>query len=377
MTKEYKQCANCVLDTVDDPAITFDSKGVCSYCNSYYENYEKNPMPSERKNAILNDMIAKIKRDGKGKKYDSIIGLSGGVDSSYLAMKAKEFGLNSLLVHFDNGWNSELAVKNIELITNYTGYDLYTYVVDWEEYKALQLAYIKSGVIDWEIPTDHGFYACLYKTAFKFKITNILAGFNHQTEAILPTRWVWKKNDLYNIHDIYKKHGGGRKLKSFPQLGFFKKLYIDKFNKTTVFSPLEYLDYNANLAKQEIISKMGWRDYGGKHHESIFTRFYQGYVLPLKFNVDKRKAHLSNLICSGIITREEALNELKKSPYDEALRTEDLNFFLKKMGISQDEFDSLMKAKEVPHLNFRSYEVSLFPAYFKTIRIIKKILFLK
>jgi tRNA(Ile)-lysidine synthase TilS/MesJ len=210
--REYQECSNCILDTNDDAAINFDEKGVCNYCNTYYKNYgniENNP---DFNGSNLNPTLNKIKSLSKGKKFDSIMGLSGGVDSSYLALKAKEWGLNPLLVHFDNGWNSELAVQNINAIIDYTGFELYTYVVDWEEFRDLQLSYLKAGVLDWEIPTDHGFFACLFNQAYKRGIKTILTGHNYQTESILPKPMRWSKMDVANLKDIHGTFGKGKKI---------------------------------------------------------------------------------------------------------------------------------------------------------------------
>lgn len=359
MGNNYKQCVHCVLDTNDDQSISFDSAGVCNYCRDYKKRYVDDAPSRAQLDQGLKEILDKLKQEKVGKKYDSIIGLSGGVDSSYLAYKAKHLGLNPLLVHFDNGWNSELAVQNIERIINYTGFDLYTYVVDWEEFRELQLAYIRSGVLDWEIPTDHGFFATLYNQAYKNKIKYLLTGHNHQTEAILPKSMRWSKMDVANIKDINKKFGTGR-IKTFPLLGFFKYIYYQKICKIERINILEYIDYNKTEAKEIIIRELGWRDYGGKHYESIFTRFYQGYVLLKKFGFDKRKAHLSNLICSNQITRDEALEELKKDPYDPVQLEEDKEYVIKKLRISPQEFDSIMSSAPVSHLEFDSYEKGLY-----------------
>lgn len=368
--RPYQQCSHCILDTKDDHNITFDPKGVCVYCNNYFEKYLKNPLTELDKELILNQYLQKIKQASIGKKYDSIMGLSGGVDSSYLAYKAKEFKLNPLLVHFDNGWNSELAVKNIESIINKTGFDLYTYVVDWEEFKDLQLAYIKASVLDWEIPSDHGFYALLFNQAYKYNIRYILTGHNHQTEAILPKTMRWSKLDVANIIDIYKKYGTG-KLKTFPMLGFYKNFYFGMVKKLERVNLLEYIPYNKDDAKELIKKEFGWRDYGGKHYESIFTRFYQGYVLTEKFGYDKRKAHLSNLICSGQITREKALEELEKPAYNSEQLAEDTTYVIKKLGLTAEEFEKYMKMPIRSHLEFKSYEMGIYRQHEKFMELIK------
>lgn len=356
---EYKQCTHCILDTNDDPNMVFDGNGVCNYCRDYIANYVLNAPTAEEKHAQLEKMLHEIKAKGKGKKYDCIMGLSGGVDSSFLALKAKEFDLRPLIVHFDNGWNSELAVKNIENIINHTGFDLYTYVVDWEEFRDLQLAYIRAGVLDWEIPTDHGFFATLYKQAAKKGIKYILTGHNHQTEAILPKTMRWSKMDVANIRDIHRLYGK-TPLKTFPIMGFFEYTWYSVIKRFTRVNLLELVEYDKNAAKKTIIKEFGWRDYGGKHYESIFTRFYQGYVLKEKFGFDKRKAHLSNLICSGQITREAALEEIKWDAYDPAQLKEDKEYVVKKLGLTMEEFEKIMREKPREHLEFRSYETGLY-----------------
>ena len=367
-----QQCSNCVLDTNDDPEISFDSKGICNYCNGYYKSYVKNAPTIEERDKIFQESIDTIKADAKGKKFDSIMGVSGGVDSTFLAVKAKEWGLNPLLVHFDNGWNSELAVQNINAIIDFTGFELYTYVVDWEEFRSLQLAFIRAGVLDWELPTDHGFYACLFSQAHKRGISTVLTGHNYQTEAILPKSMRWSKLDVANIIDINKKFGS-RKIKTFPLLPFWKSTYYNFVSKTKRFNLLEYIDYDKEAAKAEIIRSIGWRDYGGKHHESFFTKFYQGYTLYEKFGVDKRKAHLSNLICSDQITKAEALEELSSLPYDKNNIEQDIEYFIKKMEISREEFDLIMAKKPVSHLEYESYETGLYRTHEQVMNKLKPI----
>lgn len=365
-------CTNCILDTHDDPNIQFDENGVCNYCNAYIEKYIKNALSAEQKRKLLEGYITQIKSQKGRKQYDCIMGLSGGVDSSYLALKAKEFGLNPLVVHFDNGWNSELAVKNIEGIIRKTGFDLFTYVVDWEEFKDLQLSYIKAGVLDWEIPTDHGFYACLYEQAYKHRIKYILTGHNYQTEAILPKSMRWSKLDVANIMDIHSKFGTKR-IKTFPLLGFFKFTWFSFILKFQRVNLLEYLNYNKDQAKDLIKKEFNWSDYGGKHFESIFTRFYQGYVLKEKFGFDKRKAHLSNLILSGQMSRQQALEEIEKADYNPELLKQDFEFVAKKFDMSLDQFKSLLSAPNQSHLNFKSYETGLYRHHEKFMKKISPI----
>ncbi len=327
MNRNYQQCSHCILDTHDDVNIQFDQNGVCNYCNSYKANYELNKPTAKQLEEKLDAELTAIKTVGIGKKYDCIMGLSGGVDSTYLAYKAKELGLRPLIVHFDNGWNSELAIQNIENIINKTGFDLFTYVVNWEEFRDLQLSYIRAGVLDWEIPTDHGFFATLYKQASKNKIPFIITGHNHQTEAIMPKSMRWSKMDIANIKDIHHKYGK-IPLRTFPMMGFFEYTYYQRFKHIRRINLLEMLPYDKSEAKKIITEQFGWRDYGGKHYESIFTRFYQGFVLKEKFGFDKRKAHLSNLICSGQMSRENALEEIRKPAYKPEHLLEDTEYVI-------------------------------------------------
>lgn len=344
----YKQCLRCVLDTNDNPEITFNTQGVCSYCMDY-EEQEKILLRSGNQNE-LEQIVENIKRVGKGKRYDCILGLSGGVDSTYAALQAKKLGLRPLLVHFDNGWNSELAVSNIEKTINKLGFELYTLVVQWEEFRDLQLAFLKASVIDIEMVTDHAIVATLYKLAIKNDIKFILSGTNIVTEGVLPLNWIHHKADYVHIRAIQKQFVG-KSFKTYPLLRVALRVRAELMGITSI-SLLNYLDYNKENAKKELIRELDWRDYGGKHYESVFTRFYQGYILPIKFKVDKRKAHVSTLICSGQITREEAIAELEKPIYNEDLLRADYDFVIKKLGLTKDEFEKIMAQPVVPHSHY-------------------------
>ena len=363
------ECKRCVLSNSEDPQIHFNSNGICNHCISYEKQINSFPFEQKDREKLLHYEIEKIKRSGHKKEYDCIMGISGGVDSSYLSILLKEFQLRPLLIHFDNGWNSELAVNNIERIINKLEFPLYTYVVNWNEFKDLQLSYIRSGVLDWEIPTDHGFYALLHNQAFKRNIRHVISGHNIVTEGILPKCMRWSKLDVANIKDIHSKYGS-EKLKTFPMMPFYKSFYYKKFFNLNFISPLNYLEYNKTNAKNRLVNEYGWRDYGGKHYESIFTRFYQGYVLVEKYGFDKRKAHLSTLINSGQMTKEEARKELDNPIYDELLLKEDKKYVLKKLGLAENEFNKIMKERPVSHLMFKSYESGL---YIKHERFMKKI----
>lgn len=342
-------CTRCVMDTTATE-IVFDDKGVCNFCKDYDVLAAKTVLrPIEVRMKELNDSVQRIKELGKHSKYDCIIGLSGGVDSSYICLWAKQVGLRPLIVHFDNGWNSELAVKNIENIIGKLGFDLYTHVIPWEEFKDLQLAYLKASVIDIEVPTDQLIFASLYEIARKFKIKSVVNGLNIVTEAILPRSWVYMdKLDIVNLTNIHKQFGT-IPLKNFPKLGLTRQYVNQIFYKMNSVAPLNLLDYDKNKVKEILMKELDWRDYGGKHYESVFTRFYQGYILVKKFGVDKRRAHLSTMIASGLISRKEALHELSLPTYDEKLQLEDLNYVIKKFGLTNAEFDELMSRPKVPH----------------------------
>ncbi len=351
----YQACSKCILDTNDDSEIYFDERGICNYCKEYEVINSKNRLEdSAFKEEELKILVDKIKSRGHKNKYDCVIGVSGGVDSTYLIYKATELGLRPLIVHYDNGWDSELAVINIENIVKKLDLDLITYVNDWHEFKDIQLAFLKASVLDIELITDQAILAVLYNTAIQYKIKYILYGTNITTEAILPKSWYHWKIDLLNITGIHKKFGT-LPIKTYPQLGFFKHYFITKFIKIESVHLLNYLNYNKNKAKETIVKELNWRDYGGKHYESIFTRFYQAYILPAKFKIDKRKAHLSTLICSGQISREEALKELTKPLYEKDKFQDDYEYVLKKLGLEVSEFEDYMSLPVKSHLDYPSY----------------------
>jgi len=345
----YQRCIKCVMDTTAKE-ILFNENGVCNFCREYDKLADKTiRRPLDIRLSELRVEIKNIKEYGKDRKYDCLIGLSGGVDSSYLCYWAKQEGLRPLIVHFDNGWNSEIATQNIEKIISKTGFDLYTYVIDWEDFKDLQIAYMKASVVDIEVPTDQLIFAALHKIAKKYKIKYLINGNNISSEAILPRSWFYAdKLDLVNLTNIHKKFGS-RPLKNFPKLGLIHQYIYNKLYSMHSVSPLNFLNYNKEEAKNILKQEFNWVDYGGKHYESVFTRFYQGYILPSKFGIDKRIAHLSTLIGSGLISREEALEELKKPTMDPVLLNSDYDYVTKKFGFSKDEFEKIMKEKPIPH----------------------------
>ncbi len=346
----YRQCTHCILDSNDDQKLTLDDQGICNYCRNYKkleEAHVPNTLEAKKK---LAELLNEIKISGKRNQYDSILGLSGGVDSSYLALKAKQWGLRPLIVHFDNGWNSELAVNNIEKIITVLGFDLHTLVIQWEEFRDLQVAFLRASVVDIEMITDHAIIATLYKLALKENIKYILSGTNIVTEAILPQHWIHHKADYIHIRAIQKKFVN-KPFKTYPLLNVKSRLRAELKGIQSV-SPLNLISYNKDIAKQELQQKLGWSDYGGKHFESIFTRFYQGYILPKKFKIDKRRAHLATLICSKQITRQEAIIELEKPIYDSKLFHLDYAFVLKKLCLTNEEFEEIMNTPPKAHTDY-------------------------
>lgn len=352
--KNYQVCTRCVMDTTD-PDIFFDKEGVCNHCHEFEQTKSLHHFSPEETKRKLDALVASIKKDGQGKSYDCITGVSGGVDSTYAVYLLKQLGLKPLVVHLDNGWNSELAVKNIENIVTRLGFDLYTRVLNWNEFRELQLAYLEASVLDLEALTDHAISATLFEQANKYGIKYILAGTNRVTEAILPLNWRYanKTNDAVNIRAINKAFRK-KPIKDFPLMSFQKHAYYWKVKKIQWVSMLDYVHYDKATAKKIIETELGWRDYGGKHYESIITRFYQGYILPRKFGIDKRRAHLSTLIVSGQLTREQALEELAKPIMEEAVLKQDLEFVPKKLGISKDDFETIMQLPPKGHYDYKT-----------------------
>ena len=357
----YRQCAVSVMDNIADPDITFDEKGISNYYYEFNEAYKRMVHEGEEGKSLFAELAEKIKTEGKDKPYDCIMGLSGGVDSTYVAYIAKQYGLRPLAVHFDNGWNSELAVKNIENIVQKLGFDLHTYVINWEEFRDLQIAYLKASVIDIEAITDHAIFATLYRMAGEMGIKYILSGTNVQTEGTLPKSWIHSKGDHINIKSIHKTFGTVP-LKTFPFMDAKVKRYYMEIKGVHSISIPNYFEYNKAKVKELIQKELGWRDYGGKHYESIWTRFYQGYILPTKFKVDKRKAHLSDLIFSKQITKEQAIEELAKPIYDPEVFKQDYDFVLKKLGFTEEEFQAIMNKPPASHYDY-DYEMAVDKRY--------------
>jgi N-acetyl sugar amidotransferase len=343
----YKQCKLSVMDNICDPNISFDSNGISNYYYEYQTFANQDKFTSISKAKTFQGLIDKIKADGQNSKYDCLIGISGGADSSYIAYLAKVNNLRPLLVHFDYGWNTDAAISNIENLTNKLGFELYTYVIDWNIIRDLQRSYYKASVVDLDVPADHTIFGALFNVANKFGIKTILSGSNYQTELIMPKTWNYLKTDLVNIRNIQNKFGK-LSLSEVHTNGVVDQL-IYWMKGIRSIPILYYLEYNQENVFKLLEDELGWKNYGSKHFENVYTRFFQGYVLPNKFGIDKRKAHLSNLIFSGQLSKEKALEELKMPPYNKQLQLEDKEYIAKKLGFSGEEFDLILNQTNVDH----------------------------
>lgn len=353
-SRPYQICANCIMDT-SDSGIVFDERGWCDYCNNYHDNIVPNWHPDERGEREIMAQVEQIKRDGKGRDHDCLIGLSGGVDSSYVTYIAKEkFGLRPLLYHVDAGWNSQQAVNNIEKLVDGLDLDLFTEVVDWPEMRDLQLAFFKANVPHLDTPQDHAFFAGLYNFAAKNDVKYILTGANYSTECVRePLEWHYHASDLRQLKDIHRRFGT-RPLKKFPLAGIFKFKIWYRFAKgVRVVKPLNSIPFHKEEAMQELVDKFGWQKYAHKHYESRFTRFYESYWLPTKFGYDKRRAHFSSLILTGQLDRDEALAKIAIPAYDPNTIAEDFEYIATKLGITVDD---LRAYHEGPKKTFRDYK---------------------
>lgn len=360
----YGICSRCVMDT-SDPGITFDDGGVCTHCLEFENVTRKQWFPNEEGIHRWAAIAEQIRAAGKGREYDCILGLSGGVDSSYLALKVHEWGLRPLVVHVDAGWNSEFAVANIEKIVKHCSYNLHTHVVDWEEMRDLHLAYLRAGIANQDVPQDHVIFASLYHFATRNEIRHILSGGNIATEGIFPKSWHGSAMDVINLKAIHRKFGEHR-LESYSTISFFK-LYIwyPFVKKMRTVRPLNYMPYDRAKAVAELESAIGWRSYSRKHGESLYTKLFQNYYLPRKFGYDKRRPHLSSLIVSGQMTREEALTKLEEPLYDPHELEIDIAYLCKKLRISRTQFDELMEVSIHHHMDF--------PTWDKRYRLLKRV----
>ncbi|OOG44676.1 N-acetyl sugar amidotransferase [Polaromonas sp. A23] len=350
----YKICSNCVMDTTDS-MIVFDEAGVCDHCRTFYNQTLPNWPQGEKGAQALDALVARIRKEGEGKDFDCIIGMSGGVDSSYLTYVAKEkLGLRPLVFHVDAGWNSQEAVNNIEKLVDGLGLDLYTEVINWEEMRDLQLAYFKAGVPHIDTPQDHAFFATMYKFAEQHKVRYILTGANLSTECIRnPVEWMYYQSDARQLRDIHNKFGT-RPLDTYPVTSILKhKIFLPYIKKIRVERPLNYISYVKQDAIALLQQRFGWQPYPQKHFESRFTKFYEGYWLPKKFGYDTRRVQFSSLIVTGQMTRVEALERLERKPYDETTIDNDFEYVATKLRIPVEELKGYLDA---PNRSYRDYK---------------------
>jgi N-acetyl sugar amidotransferase len=368
----YQCCTKCVMDTTD-LEISFDSNGVCNHCHTFENVTAKNWFPNDDGAKQWEAHINAIKEAGKGQEYDCILGLSGGVDSSYLAIKAHEWGLRPLVMHVDAGWNSELAVANIEALVKHCGYDLHTHVVDWEDMRDLHLSYLRAGISNQDVAQDHIFFSSLYHFATKNKIRYVLSGGNIATESIFPTTWHGSAMDAINLKAIHKKYGE-RKFKNYKTISFFEYYFwFPMIKKMRVLRPLNYMPYDKEAALTELQATVGYKPYPRKHGESVFTKWFQNHYLPVKFGMDKRRPHLSSLIVSGQMTRDAALAKLAEPLYDHAELEIDIAYLCKKLRISRAEFDGFMNVKIHNYTDFPNWD-GLYDLVKRTKRFVSKII---
>jgi len=355
--REHQICTQCVMDTTDS-AITFDTRGVCDHCITFRTKVQPNWHTDERGERELRALVQAIKASGQGKDFDCIIGMSGGIDSSYLTYIATEFGLRPLVFHVDAGWNSQEAVNNIEKLVDALGLDLYTEVIDWEEMRDLQLAFFKSGVPHIDTPQDHAFFATMYKFAEQHDIKTILTGANLSTECIRnPIEWMYYQSDSIQLKDIHRRFGT-KPLHNFPTTSILRhKIWLPYVKGIRVVRPLNLVPYDKAGAVKLLTEKFGWQPYPQKHFESRFTRFYEGFWLPKKFGFDTRKVQFSSLIVTGQMTRAEALEKLKTPALDDATVRQEFEYVANKLGITTAELQGYLEAPNKTYRDYRSQEM--------------------
>lgn len=336
---DYHRCVRCLMDT-SDSQIVFQPDGTCNHCNEFLKQRARMPTPEEQKPG-LDRLVADIKEAGRGKPYDCVVGVSGGVDSTYVAYLAKELGLRPLAVHLDNGWNSELAVMNIENTLSKLSIDLHTHVLDWDTFRQLQVSFLRSSVPDAEIPTDHAIRAALWQAARKYDIKYLLNGRNHTTEGILPWSWTYSALDWRYISGVHRTFSR-KSLRRYAHTSLPEIVYRATVTRFKNISILDYVGFDKASVMDVLTNKLGWRDYGGKHYESIYTRFFQSYILPSKFGIDKRKAHLSVLVLTGQMSREAAIAMLDQPTAPAQIIKDDREFVVQKLGLTEQEFDDIM-----------------------------------
>jgi N-acetyl sugar amidotransferase len=368
--RTYQVCTNCVMDTTDS-RIVFDAHGVCDHCRNFYEKVLPRWRSDQQATQAFEEIIERIKEEGNGRDFDCILGMSGGIDSSYLTYLAKvKFGLRPLVFHVDAGWNSQQAVNNIEKMVDKLGLDLFTEVIDWEEMRDLQLAFFKAGVPHIDIPQDHAFFATMYNFAHKHKIKYIMTGANYSTECVKnPLEWIYFGTDVRQIRDIHSRFGQ-HPLVKFPLSNILRhKIYLRYVKGIKVVKPLDHVHYIKDEAIEFLVKEFGWQRYPQKHFESRFTRFYEGYWLPKKFGFDTRKVQFSSLILTKQMTREEALEKLRSPAFDESTIVHDIEYVATKLGISVRELTGYMEAPNKTYMDYKS-QLGIFSIGAKAMKVL-------
>ncbi|MGA2263183.1 MAG: N-acetyl sugar amidotransferase [Acidobacteriota bacterium] len=354
----HQVCSHCIMDTTD-PSISFDHRGWCDYCRNYYENIAPHWHPDEASEKRLAEIVTKIKESQKSQEYDCLIGLSGGVDSSYVAHIAKtRLGLRPLLYHVDTGWNSDVSVSNIQKLVDGLGLDLFTEVIDWEEMKDLQLAFFRAQVANIDIPQELGLFSSLYNFAVRRKFKYVLTGANYSTECVRePHEWgAYYPTDMRFVRDVHRRYGRCP-LETFPTADIFTyKLYYRFLKGVRIVRSLNYIPYLKSTAIDELTRLYGWRAYAQKHHESRFTRFVECYWLPKKFGYERRKAHLSSLVLTGQMTREEALARIATPELDDHTMREEFDFVAKKLSLTPSELQALFDGENKTYRDYKNKE---------------------
>lgn len=368
--RPYQICTRCVMDT-SDPEITFNEVGECNHCTEFLATRSKHQYQGSSSDSALSAVVQQMKDAGKGKKYDVVLGLSGGIDSSYAAWICKQNGLRVLAVHMDNGWNSEEAVQNIRNIARKLDIDYESYVLDWSEFRDLQLAFLKAAVPEAETPTDIAIPAAFHRIASKYGVKYIISGGNFATEGILPKHWHYNAKDVKYLKHIQKTFGT-KKLKKFPLFGFKQEMYYKLVKKMKIIYLLNYVPYDKEAAMKLLEEKLDWKYYGGKHYESKYTGFIQSYYLYEKFGIDYRRATLATQVCNGVISRERALEELETPPYSEEKVIQEKKYIAKKLGISLDEFENILNSEPHWYSDYPNDEKRLQKIYDTYRRLFKK-----
>lgn len=362
--KAKKTCMRCVMDSTI-PGVTFDEEGICSECKKFDAKNECSPNYNGDGAQKLQKIIGEIKLKGEDKKFDCIVGLSGGVDSSYVLYLVLKYGLKPLVVHMDNGWNSEVSEANIKKIIDKLNVNMHTFKLDWEEFRDLQLSFLYASTPHCEHPTDHAIVSTIYKLAAENNIEYIISGSNISTEGIGVSAGVIGQRDWKYIKSVHNQFGK-KKIKKYPHFTMKDMFYYKVIKKQKTINILDYMEFDKEKVMEFLKEKFDWEYYGGKHYESVYTRFFQAYILPRKFNIDKRKAHLSSLIVTKQMSRSDAIMELATDPYPPGMLEKDKELFLEKLGLSRDEFDKIM---DLPIKHFEDY-----PSYEKSylIKILQK-----